>query len=335
MPKAHSPRHGSMQYWPRKRAKSQIARVRSWADIKESKPIGFAGYKVGMVNVKFEDTRGTSMNKGKTTFWPATIIECPPLSVYAVKFYKNNESVAQVTTEKLDKNLSRRLKLTKSTKKPKTASKETDEKPAKKKLSITDIKEDSFDDLRLIVHTNPGQTRIGKKKPEIFEIALGGKNEDKLNAAKELLGKDVNLKDVFKSGEIVDIHAITKGKGFQGPVKRFGIAIRGRKSEKTKRGPGSLGGWKGQAHFMYRIAHAGQMGYHRRTEYNKQILTIEDKDKNINPKSGFNRYGLIKSNYILVKGSVAGPKKRLIRFNHAIRPNRRIKEVEFNINILQ
>jgi len=313
--KSHKPRSGSMQFWPRKRAKKQTARVRLWANIKEIKPLGFAGYKVGMVHVLFQDTREHSISKGNQVAWPATIIECPPLSVFSLKFYKNNQSVSQVFADKFDKNLKRSYKI-----------------PKKK---IKDIKEDQFDDLKLLVHTNPNLTTIGKKKPEVFEIALGGKKEDKLKTAKELLGKNIELKDIFKNSQLVDIHAITKGKGFQGPVKRFGIGLKSHRSEKSRRTPGSLGGWKGQAHFMYRVAHAGQMGYHQRTEYNKQILKIDEKDEKINPKSGFKHYGLIKNPYLIIKGSVAGPNKRLIRFNHAIRPDKKIKEMDFNIQIIQ
>ena len=315
--KSNKARCGSMQFWPRKRAKKETARVRFWPDINEPNLIGFAGYKVGMAHVMLQDTRNTSRTKSQTISWPVTIIECPVLTAFSIKLYKNNQSVSQVFADKFDKNLHRSYKI-----------------PIKMK-KITDIKEEEFDDLKLIVHTHPNLTTIGKKKPEVFEIALGGKKEDKLKAAKELLGKEINLKDVFKNGQIVDTHAITKGKGFQGPVKRFGVALRNHRSEKTKRGPGSLGGWKAQAHFMYRVAHAGQTGYHRRTEYNKQILKISDNDEKINPKSGFKYYGIVKNPYVLLKGSIAGPNKRLIRFNHATKPNKRIKEEEFEIKIIQ
>lgn len=316
MPKAHSPRKGSMQFWPRVRAKRETARVRAWASPKDAKLAGFAGYKVGMVHVMVDDERPNSISKGKTISWPATIVECPPLTIFGIKFTKDNLSVSCINAEKLNKHLSKKITTPKKHKK------------------LEEVKEDSYDDIKLIAHTNPGLTGIGKKKPEIFEIALGGKLADKLTAAKEMLGKEIKLSDVFAQGQIADIHAITKGKGFCGPVKRFGVAIRQRKSEKTKRGPGSLGGWKGHAHFMYRVAHAGQMGYHQRTEYNKQILSIDEKTDNINPKSGFKHYGVIKNNYLLFKGSIAGPSKRLIRFNHAIRPNRRDKVQDFNFKII-
>ena len=137
--------------------------------------------------------------------------------------------------------------------------------------------------------------------------------------AKEKLGKEITVSDVFKEGQQVDIHAITTGKGTQGPMRRFGIALRHHKSEKSRRNPGSLGAWRGQGHIMWRVAHAGKMGYHLRTEYNKQVLKIGSKPEEINVKGGFIQYGNVKNTYVLLKGSVGGTQKRLIRFNEAMR----------------
>jgi len=78
------------------------------------------------------------------------------------------------------------------------------------------------------------------------------------------MNKDISVKDVLSAGSYVDARAITVGKGTQGPVKRFGVNLRSHKSEKTIRGPGSLGSWIAQGHTMYRMAFAGQMGYHHR-----------------------------------------------------------------------
>ena len=96
-------------------------------------------------------------------------------------------------------------------------------------------------------------------------------------------------------------------------------AARTHKAEKTKRGPASLGAWCGQGKMMYRVAHAGQMGYWQRTEHNKQILKIGSKPEEINPKGGFKHYGVVKNSYVLFMGSVIGPSKRMIRFNVAAR----------------
>lgn len=312
MSKAHRPRAGSMQYWPRKRAKRVYARVKSWPKAKEPKLLGFAGYKAGMTHVTFTDNRRNSLTKGETIQWPVTIIECPPLKIASIRFYKKTYCGLNLSSEifgKADKELGRKIPIPKKT---------NEEKLAK-------IKPEEYRDIRVLAYTQPKLTGIGKKKPELFEIALGGNLQDKFNYAKENLGNEIKIENIFKNGDLVDIHAITKGKGYQGPVKRFGVSLRSHKSEKTKRGPASLGAWCSQGHTMYRVAHAGQMGYHKRTEYNKKILKIENDVKKINPKGGFMHYGDVKNSYILLKGSIAGPANRIIRFNTALRPNRKLE----------
>lgn len=308
MPTTRRPRFGSLAYHPRKRAKRQIASIDSWAKIKEAKLLGFAGYKVGMFHLMITDNNPNSMTKGETISCPATIIECPPLKTASIRFYKKTidglKVVSDVLAENFDKELERKITMPKSRKK------------------IDDVKD--FDDLTLVVYTQPKLSGIGKKKPELFEIAVGGEKEEKLNYAKNILGKEIKVEEVFKEGNQIDIHAITKGKGIQGPVKRFGIGLKSHKSEKGRRNPGSLGPWKGQVNIMWKIAHAGQTGYFQRTELNKWLLKIGNKGEEINPKGGFLRYGIIKNPYVIVKGSVAGPKKRLIRFNFAIRANKNI-----------
>ncbi len=298
MPRTRKPRAGSMQYWPRVRAKR--VKVRSWA--KNKGLLGFAGYKAGMTHILAIDNRKTSLTKGEDILIPVTIIECPPIKTASIIFYKNSKIISQVCAENLNKELERKTKL-------------------KSKKKIEDIKD--FDDVRILVYTQPKLIGL-KKTPDLFEIAIGGSKEEKLDYAKTFLGKEIKANDVLKEGQQVDIHSLTKGKGFQGPVKRFGIGLKSHKSEKGRRAPGSLGGWKGQGKFMYRVAHAGQMGYHLRTEYNKWVLKIGDKPEEINPRGGFIRYGLIKKEYILIKGSVPGSIKRLIRLNHAIRKNKKI-----------
>jgi large subunit ribosomal protein L3 len=240
---------------------------------------------------------------------PVTIIECPPLKVFSVRFYVNTPYgktvLSEVVAEKCDKELSRKLCV-----------------PKKITKKIDDIKD--YDDLTLVCYTQPKLLGIGKKKPDVFEIGLAGKKEEKLALAKEKLGKEINIQDIFKEGEQIDIHAVTKGKGFQGPVKRFGVALKQHKTEKGVRSVGSLGAWCGQGGIMYRVAHAGQMGYHTRTEFNKWILKISTNPKDINQKSGFKHYGFVKNPYIIVKGSIAGPAKRIVRINAAMRPNHKV-----------
>ncbi len=304
MPKKKSPRRGSMQFWPRKRASDIVSRIRTWFSGKNTGLLGFAGYKVAMTHVMARDTKPTSMTKTEIIRIPVTIVECPPLKIISYMLYKKDaygfHCVGQVNVDKFDKELSRKIAL-----------------PKKHKV----VSEEGLADVRVLAMTQPKLTAIGKKKPELFELGLGGSVEEKLAKAKELMGKEIKISDIFAEGQFVDLVAVTKGKGLQGPVKRFGVKIRFHKSEKTKRGPGSLGPWTGPT--TYRVAHAGQTGYHQRREYNKQILKIDSDFSKINPVGGFLRYGFIKNDYMLIRGSLHGPSKRLLTFTV---PQRGVKD---------
>jgi len=301
MGKAHAPRRGSLQFWPRKRAKKSTPRIRAWTKTKDAKILGFAGYKAGMTHVELKDNP-KSPNKDNFKMTPVTVIECPPLRVIGLKFYKNvNKSLvplSHVLASNVDKELVRRTKIGKST-----------EIPA------------DFDEIRILVHTQPKLTGTGKKKPELFELGIGGDPKSALELGKSQIGKDITIKDVFKEGQFLDVHGITKGKGFQGTVKRFGVIIRQHKSEKTKRGIGNLGSWTPKR-VQYSVPQPGKMGYHLRTEYNKWNVMIKDDPETINPKGGFLHYGLIKNSYLLLKGSIPGPAKRIVIMTSAVRKNK-------------
>ena len=265
MGKASAPRKGSMQFWPRVRARREYPRVRSWPTSSENKLLGFSGYKVGMTHIMITDNKKTSPTKGRTLSIPVTIVECPPLKILGARFYREEDSCLHAAAQvmfKADAEIKRKLRL-----------------PKKPTSSFDDYKDklSKYVDLRAIVYTMPKKTNIGKKKPEVFEIAIGGDMEQKFEYIKNNLDKEISISEVFSEGAFIDVKAVTKGKGYQGPVKRFGVSLRAKKSEKTKRGPGSIcGGWKAQAHMMYRVAFAGQTGYHTRTEWNKQLLKIVD-----------------------------------------------------------
>ncbi len=298
-----------MQFWPRVRARRSFARVRTWQKAKDAVLLGFAGYKAGMSQAIITDNRPTSLTKGEDIVVPVTIIECPPLRVVGLRCYKKDvygsRPAAEVWAAKQDKYVSRTITV-----------------PKKDTSSTLDsLRPSDFSSVRLVVHTQPSRTGVGKKRPEVFEIGIGGSVEDQLSLAKKRFGAEIMIADVFKEGDFVDTHVITKGKGTQGPVKRFGVAIRQAKSEKTKRGPGSLGGWRAQGHTMYRVAHAGKMGFHQRCEHNTQLLKIDDDTAKVNAKGGFVRYGDVKGTYVLFRGSIGGPKKRLVQFTKPRRPD--------------
>ncbi len=308
MAKKSAPRHGSMQFWPRKRAKRHFARVRSFVKSSEVKPAGFAGYKIGMTHITVVDNRKNSLTKGEELTFPVTLVEVPNLFVYGFRLYKDSDDGLKIVFEKVvkaPKNLLKRGPFSK---------KDSDK-------NVDDFK-DNADVVRLLVSTMPEKTNIGKKTAEVFELEVSGDFSEALNYALEKLGKEISIDEVFKELDLLDVHSVTKGKGFQGPVKRFGVTLRSHKSEKVRRGPGSLGAWLASVR-QYRVAHAGQMGYHQRVDYNKQIIAFLEPEQ-LQIKGGILHYGFPKSKVMLLKGSVPGPKKRLLRFTLQSRPAKKI-----------
>src|SRR5207249_448572 len=149
------------------------------------------------------------------------------------------------------------------------------------------------DDLR---HVHAFPTR---RSSDLVKID-GGTVQDQLEFGKKILGKDLKISEVFKEGGDVDVISITKGKGIQGPVKRWGIKKLKHKSRKTVRGVGSIGPW--HPHYvMYSVPRAGQMGFAQRTEYNKEILKMGDNGAEVTPKGGFLRYGPVKTEYTVLR----------------------------------
>lgn len=305
----HRPRRGSLQYWPRKRAKRPYARIRNWAELDSTKLLAFLGYKTGMAHAMVKDINPNSPTKNMEISIPVTIVECPPIKPLSIRFYKNTTKglmlISEVFSEKQDKELKRRAKL------PKSPNKTCPEQ---------------FDEVRFAIYTQPKLTAIGKKKPEIIEIGISGKTaQEKLEYAKLLLNREIKISELFKENQVIDIHGITKGKGFQGTVKRFGVKIRQHKSEKTKRGVGTLGSWTPKR-VQFSVPQAGKMGWHQRTEYNKSLIKIDSKD--ITPKSGFLKYGKIKNEYVLIHGSVPGSRKKAVIMTEPIRPAKP-KQIQF------
>jgi len=295
MGKRSGHKKGSVAFRPRKRADSQVGSVRFWPATADKRLCGFAGYKAGMTHITYiDDTESPS--KGSEVFASATVIECPPMTVYGVRGYKAGQVVADIITpdEKILKFLG--------------TSKKKDGK-----FSASDASE-----IFVLTYSRPDMTGMGKKTPERMEIPVGGKDvAEKLEYALSLLGKEVKASEVFKQGEFIDTIAITKGKGWQGTVKKFGTAQQRRKATGKRRHIGSLGAWHpGYVH--YTVPRPGQMGYHKRTEVNKRIMKLGAPSE-INPSGGFTHFGVLKNEYIMIKGSVAGPQKRLIRMRRAVR----------------
>jgi large subunit ribosomal protein L3 len=312
----HAPRHGSLAFLPRKKATQIKGRIRHWLDSSdEISFLGFAGFKAGMTHITYIEDQKHSPYYGKELMKPVTVIEVPPLILIGIRVYNKDEYgkfiVGELYTNEFNTYLSRKVNL------PNLDN--YDPKIIKNKIlkAINDTSE-----VRGIFQTQPYNTSLPRKKPDIIEVKVNSINNprDEFNFAYKNLGKEIRVRDVLTEGELVDVVSVTKGKGFQGPVKRFGVKILTRKNSKIRRAVACIGPWH-PARVLYTVPRAGQLGFHQRTEYHKRIMVIGENEEEINPKGGFIRYGKIQGDYVLVLGSIPGPKKRLIRLRKTIRPS--------------
>ncbi|MEM2571323.1 MAG: 50S ribosomal protein L3, partial [Thermoproteota archaeon] len=217
--KQSAPRHGSLAFRPRARFRRLTPRIRFWPEVEgRVRLLGFAGYRVGMTHGFTIDTSESSPLKGKEVFTPITLIEAPPLSIVGMRLYGDSTQGLRVIWEgwaaTLPKYIERRI----------TSLRNRDKK------SVMEPPQELIEktkEVRVIVATQPYKTGIGKKTPEVFEIAVGGGNSiaERVSYAMAILGKEVTVKEVFQEGSYVDVFAVTKGKGFEGVVKRFRVKI--------------------------------------------------------------------------------------------------------------
>lgn len=313
MGKSTRPRHGSLQFWPRKRAERFIPSV-NWSSVFDSKTIensegllGFLAYKAGMGSAIVKDNTPNSSTKGKKIVVPITLLEIPNLKVSSVRFYKNKKVLKDVNVSN-DKGLKRKVKISKN-------------------IKIEDLdKVEGWDDIRVLIY--PVMKNIFKKTPDLAEVGIN--SQDKLGFVKGIVGKEITLQEMLK-WKLVDVRGLTKGKGFQGAVKRFGVKLRHHKSEKGLRKVGSIGPWH-PARVTFRVPMPGQMGMFTRVHYNLKVVGSGDaSDGSVSKKSGIKNYGVIRGSYLLLAGSVQGPAKRQILITPAMRPNKKQTKKDYEL----
>lgn len=311
--KYSAPRRGSMAFYPRVRARSLESRIRTWSDpkLEKSSLLGFAGYKVTNLNVLSVDDREKTPNYGKNLMNSSTLIATPPLKIIGIRAYAETaygkNAILDAFAKDNDKYLSKKASF----------------KYKEGKLDEINAHIDKIKHVVAIVSSYPATASLSQKKPFVWEIPIGGKDtKTKIDYVVSNFGKQVNIKDVFETGQFIDISAITRGKGIEGPITRFGVKRKQHKSRKSVRALGTLGPIS-PAVVTYTVPRQGQRGFHQRTEYNKRILIIsnseKDNDFKINPDGGFEHFGMIRNDYIIVKGSVPGVPKRLVKMRFPIR----------------
>ena len=173
---------------------------------------------------------------------------------------------------------------------------------------IKTVAKDGYDAIQIATETireklsnKPaiGHTKKAGTEPKRFLREIRG-----VNVEDYTLGQVINV-DIFEEGEMVDVSGISKGKGFQGVIKRHNQS-RGPMGHGSQyhRGVGSLGTML-PMHVLKGKKMPGQMGNVARTVQNLEIISVDTEN-----------------NVILVKGNVPVPKKSLVMIRTAVKkPN--------------
>lgn len=337
--KFERPRHGSLGFLPRKRCRRHRGKVKSFPKDDPSKPphlTAFMGFKAGMTHIVREvDKPGSKLHK-KEIVEAVTIIETPPMVVVGLVGYietpRGLRALASVWTNHLSQECKRRFYKNwyKSKKKAFTKYAKKYQENSKMEVELERIK-NYCHIVRAIVHTQPSKTSIGQKKAHIMEIQVnGGNTAQKVDFVTKLFEQSVTVSSVFNDFEMIDVIGVTKGKGVKGVVSRWGVTRLPRKTHRGLRKVACIGAWH-PARVQFQVPRHGQCGYGHRTEVNKKIYRIgcgsdpknactdaDITEKRITPMGGFPHYGEVNEDFLMVKGCVAGPKKRVLTLRKSL-----------------
>jgi len=346
--KFERPRHGSLGFLPKKRCTKSKGKIKSFPlDKGEGTPphlTAFMGYKAGCTHICRDVDRVGSKAHKKEVVEAVTIIEAPPMIVCGMVGYietpRGLKSITTVWAEHLSDECKRRFyKNWHASKGHKAFT-----RYAKKYTEGTGVEKDIdrlkkyCTILRVLCHTQISKVGLRQKKAHICEIQVNGGNmTEKIEFAHKLFEKPVAISSVFEQNEMIDTISISKGKGYEGVVTRWGVTKLPRKTHKGLRKVACIGSWH-PSRVKFTVARAGQNGYHHRTELNKKVYRIgaaarqADKTvkqnnattdfdltvKGITPMGGFPHYGEVMEDYIMIKGQVCGAKKRLITLRKSL-----------------
>merc|ERR1711907_63242 len=362
--KFERPRHGSLGFLPKKRCTKSKGKIKSFPlDQPEAKPhlTAFMGYKAGCTHITRDVDKPGSKAHKKEVVEAVTIIEAPPIVVVGMVGYlktpRGLKSLCTVWAQHLSNECKRRFYKNWGASKNKKAF----SKYVKKYEEGTGVEKDKDQIqqqctiLRVLCHTQISKMNFRQKKAHICEIQVnGGSMADKIAFATDLFEKPVSVGSVFDQDEMIDTISISKGKGFEGVVTRWGVTKLPRKTHKGLRKVACIGSWH-PSRVKFTVARAGQNGYHHRTELNKKVYRIAKGSKQpdgkivqknattefdltvkgITPLGGFPHYGEVNEDYIMLKGQVCGVKRRLITMRKTLvaQTSRTAKE-EINLKFI-
>ena len=338
--KFERPRHGSLGFLPRKPASRIRGKVKSFPKDDASKEphlTAFLGYKAGMTHILRDVDKPGSKAHKKEVVEAVTILETPPMIVVGIVGYvitaHGLRALTTVWAEHLNDEVKRRFYknwhkskkkvFTKYVKKYADGQKDID-------AEIEKIKQ-YCQVVRVLAHTQIRKVKVGQKKAHLMEIQVnGGDTAAKVAFSQGLFEKQVPADAIFGENEMIDVIGVSKGHGYEGVTTRWGTSHLPRKTHRGLRKVACIGVWH-PAKVQYSVARAGQNGYHHRTEMNKKVYKmgkggVENNattefdltEKNINPVGGFPHYGLVREDYMMLKGNIIGAKKRVITLRKAL-----------------
>merc|ERR1711868_160983 len=347
--KFSAPRHGSLKFLPKKRCTRPRGKPKSFPKDDASKPIhltAFIGFKAGMTHVVREAEKpGSAINK-KEVVEPVTIIETPALKVVGVTGYIDTpdgpRSIKTVWAAHLSDEVRRRFYRNWFSSKKKAfskANKRWETEDGKKSIERDlDMLKKYAKSVRAICHTQMKGLSLRQKKAHLIEIQVnGGSIAEKVDWCRTNFEKDVAVNTVFNEAEMIDCIGITKGRGYHGVTSRWHTKKLPRKTHKGLRKVACIGAWH-PSRVAFSVARSGQKGYHHRTEINKKVYRVgagfkmkdgklvqdnaktdyDLSDKSINPMGGFPHYGLVKQDFLMIKGCCVGPKKRVLTLRKSL-----------------
>ena len=329
-----------MGFLPKKRCRRGKGKCKSFPKDDASKPphlTAFMGYKAGMTHIMRDvDKPGSKLHK-KEACEAVTVIETPPMVVVGVVGYvptsRGLRTLAAAWADHLSDDVRRRFYKNWYKSKKKAFTK-VEKKNAESRDATLDQIRKHATVVRVLAHTNVRAVGIGQKKAHLAEIQVnGGDAAAKVDFAAALLEQPVPVDAVFAPNEMIDAIAITRGRGTEGVVTRWGVSRLPRKTHRGLRKVACIGAWH-PARVSWTVARAGQHGFHHRTEMNKKVYKIGKKgeeshkatteydvtDKDITPLGGFPHYGVVDEDYVMVKGCVPGSKKRCVTLRKSLVP---------------
>mmetsp|Transcript_51275 Transcript_51275/g.104274 ORF Transcript_51275/g.104274 Transcript_51275/m.104274 type:complete len:385 (-) Transcript_51275:4213-5367(-) len=331
--KYDAPRHGSLGFLPKKRCQRKKGKIRSFPRDNPSVSCHLTasiGYKAGMTHVVREiDIPGSKLDK-KDVVEGVSIIETPPIDIVGIVGYiKTSRGLRAFKTfwsndikDEFKRNFYKNWYKSKKKAFSKYQITHSKEEKHHKKIICEKIKK-YCSVIRCIGSSGVTVTGLSQKKSNIQEIQInGGTISEKISFCLKIFNKKIPINSIFRQNELIDVIGITKGKGFEGVITRWGVTRLPRKTHRGARKVACVGAWH-PSRVSYTVPRAGQNGFHHRTQLNLKIYRIgkagdssggttdfDVTEKSITPMGGFPYYGEVKNDFLIVKGGVTGSKKR-------------------------